>query len=147
MKNLIRTVVVLMVVFLLSSCEYIPQYKFTSQIPNTLMEAKYGMYVENSMSELYMEFNLDATGAYTFEGYDSYEDILPQKGVCHITYSTYDVLEASGTMVFTDDSDPAVRVNATFVWSASADNGIESLQLSVAGRGIYTLVWLGTAEV
>lgn len=132
---------------LLTSCEYIPQYKFTSRIPNTLLEAKYGKYVENSMDELYMELNLDANGTYTFRGYGEYEGILPSQGICTISYSTYDVLSASGSMVFSDDSNPSVSVKATFVWNASAENGIESLQLRVSGRGTYTLVWLGTAEV
>lgn len=147
--------IILLASILLSGCEYIPQYKFTSQIPDSLMEARYGIYYEHDRDNLKAELYLDANGSFTYEGRspgqsgsDEYEFdysvLLPERGVYSVAYSSYNVLSASGTIVFTGTGEyDGKRSVATFIWKADANEGIQSIQLSFSSYGVFTFVWVG----
>lgn len=140
--------ILILTCILLTSCEYIPQYKFTTDIPDSLLEARYGLFYENSLTDLYIDLNLDSNGAFScLAAGDKYTGLIPSKGVYSVSYSSYHVISASGEIRFTDTEGSSGTVAAAFVWTASAENGTESLQLTFSNGTNIILEWLGDANV
>ena len=145
--------ILILVMGLLVSCEYIPDYKFSTGIPRSLLEAKYGFLVQEGQEPLY-GFSLDlldlnASGTFMYEVGDDENDVgLPERGVYTVQYESYSVTAASGQITFTGTGvAEGEEVSTGFVWTASAVEGTLSLQLSFDNGARRTLDWLGDSAL
>lgn len=141
--------ILILVMGLLVSCEYIPDYKFSSSIPRSLLEAKYGYVIQESPKMYGFGLDLNASGAFKYSLEDESQDIgLPAEGVYTVQYDSYSVTSASGRITFTGTGTAAGEVvDALFVWTASAIEGTLSLQLSLETGTRCTLEWWRDSEL
>lgn len=142
--------ILILVMGLLVSCEYIPDYKFSSSIPRSLLEAKYGFLVKEGQEPLYgFSLDLNASGTFMYEVGDDENDVgLPERGVYTVQYESYSVTAASGRITFTGTGvAEGEEVSTGFVWTASAVEGTLSLQLSFDNGARRTLDWLGDSAL
>lgn len=142
--------ILILVMGLLVSCEYIPDYKFSTGIPRSLLEAKYGFLVQEGLEPLYgFSLDLNASGAFMYECWDEANGIgLPSAGVYTVQYESYSVTAASGRITFTGTGvAEGEKVTTGFVWTASAIEGTLSLQLSFDNGARSTLEWWRDSEL
>lgn len=143
MRKIVLGFVMALSLLCLSSCEYIPDYKFSTTIPQDYIAGKYFFTQTEDPEQSRVIVILKSDTSFKFEGADSdVAGLLPSNGVYEVRYSTFSVTGASGKIVFSDlDND--VKVSVDFIWSATAEDGPLSLYLAFPDNARFTLTYGG----
>ncbi len=147
-KRLLHILILLLVLCLGISCELfdmIPKYQFSTSVSQDYIAGKYYYTPTDDPSDSIIVLNIGSDTSFVFDGGN--EDVislLPANGKYTVTYSSFSVLSASGTILF-ENLESGTAVNTSFVWTADAEEGPLSLRLTFPDKNNtrFTLIYGG----
>jgi len=148
MRKLIKTFFIFSILFLCASCDLldmIPKFQFSTTVSQDYIAGKYYYTQTEDPNDSLILLTLFTDTSFSFAGADdtvSYP--MPEKGVYSVTYSTFTVTSASGTILF-KNLDTGESSQAEFVWTADAVDGPLSLRLTFPdkNKARFNLVYGG----
>ncbi len=147
-KRILYIMVLLSVLCFGASCELfdmIPKYQFSTSIPKDYISGKYYYTPTDDPSDSIIVLRIGTDTSFVFDaGNEDVISLLPANGRYTVTYSSFSVLSASGTIVF-ENLESGVTVNTSFVWTADAEEGPLSLRLTFPDKNNtrFTLIYGG----
>ena len=151
MRKHIGSVIFILLIMMLTGCQYIPDYKFSTDPPSNLICGIYVHDMEGSSSSVSSRLTLYNDGTYKLDGETSDEyDFFPAgSGTYRYEIASFDVSfnYARGNIIFTSEvpviGNDTTSVSAIFYWTSDPYNGPLSLVLEFSSQEVVNYTFNG----
>lgn len=142
MKRLVISLLAVMLLLFCVSCDFIPQYQFSTKITYEYIAGRYYYTPSGNASESIFVLNLEKDTSFSLAASGDAEGLLPSSGVYSVDYSGFGITSASGTIHFRN-LDTGFSEDVRFEWLADPEEGPLSLYLKFDGGAAIQCLYGG----
>lgn len=128
MKRIVIFLLSLLLLFTAVSCDFIPQYQFSTKVTYEYITGRYYYTPTGNASESIFILSLEKDTSFGLSASGDAAGLLPDNGVYSVTFSGFGITSASGTIHFRN-LDTGFSSDVHFEWVGDAEEGPLSLYL------------------